>query len=105
MVFVLDHGGLCAAQTRAQRCTYLVGKCDSNHSWLEWYLVAGRRSENEAAQNVSTVLNQELDLGPGEPHALHAPHPATEQHVPVVLKTHHGTSAQAHLVPAGSEVE
>ena len=79
-----------AGGAEAQRCTDLVGKRDSNHWWLEWHLLARSRRKDEATQSVSSVLDQELDLGPGEAHALDAPEPATEKHMPVVLTTHYG---------------
>jgi hypothetical protein len=76
--------GLCAAEPRAQRCADLVGKRDGNQSCLEGHLVAGCRSEDEATQSLSAVLDKEFDLGTRTAHAIHTPDTATEQQVPVV---------------------
>ena len=84
-------GALCAAESGTKRRADLVGERDRDHSWLKWHLVARSGSEDEAAQVSPAVLDQELDLGSGKAHAIDAPDPAAEQHVPVVLEAHHGT--------------
>ena len=89
----------------AQCCADLIGEGDGHDPRLKRHLEARCWGEDEAPQGLAAVLNQEFDLGPGKAHALHAPDPASEQHVPVVLEAHDGAVTPAVLVATSSQVE
>ncbi len=67
----------------------MIGEGDCDHSRLEWHLITGSGSEDEAPQDSTAVLNKKLHLGSGEAHPIYVPDPATEQHMAVVFEAHH----------------
>ena len=76
----------------AQGSAGLIGESDGHHPSLAGNRVTSSGRQNEAPQRLTSALHDQLDLGPGQAHAMNTPNPASEDDLPVMSMRNTGRS-------------